>query len=76
ASARVAWLVSPDLQFSLLGQYDNFSDRLGANFRVKWIAQPGNEFYFIVNQGYDTTDRRLRPTGNDTSVKGTWTYRF
>ena len=76
ASARVAWLFSPDLQVSLLGQYDNFSDRLGANFRLKWIAQPGNEFYFIVNQGYDTTASRLRPTGNDTSLKGTWTYRF
>ncbi|MBI2515591.1 MAG: carbohydrate binding family 9 domain-containing protein [Opitutae bacterium] len=76
ATARVAYLFTPGLQLSLLGQYDNFSNQLGANFRVKWIVQPGNEFYFVVNQGYDATDGQLRPTRNDTSLKGVWTFRF
>lgn len=75
-SARMVYTFSPDLQLSLLAQYDNFSDELGVNFRTKWIVQPGNEVFFIVNQGYDLMDDHFRPTENETSLKGSWTYRF
>jgi len=75
-SARVSFTLNPDLQVSLLGQYDNLSKSLGVNFRVKWIVRPGNEFYFVVNQGYDTSADGYRPTAGDVSLKGTWTYRF
>lgn len=75
-SARASYTFSPDLQVSLLGQYDNLSAKLGVNFRVKWIVQPGNEVFFIVNQGYDTALDRFRPTQNDTSLKAAWTFRF
>lgn len=76
ASARAVYTFSPDLQLSLLGQYDNLSDQLGVNFRVKWIVQPGNEVFFIINQGYDTSLDRFRPTQNETSMKAAWTFRF
>ena len=75
-SARVSYTFSPDLQLSLLGQYDNISHQLGVNFRIKWIVQPGDEVFFIVNQGYDTSLDRFRPTQNDTSMKAAWTFRF
>ena len=74
--ARATYTFTPDLQVSLLAQYDNFSNQLGANFRVKWTVQPGNDVYFIVNQNYDTTTDNFRPTQNDTSLKGAWTIRF
>src|SRR5262249_47176752 len=74
--AKAVYTFSPDLQLSLLAQYDNFSNELGANFRVKWTMRPGNELFFIVNQGYDTTADRFRPTQNDLSLKGAWTRRF
>jgi hypothetical protein len=67
---------SPDLQLSLLAQYDNLSDSLGVNFRLKWIMQPGNEVFFVINQGYDTDRAGLRPISNETSLKGAWTHRF
>jgi len=73
---RAVYTFSPDLQLSLLGQYDNLSAELGFNFRVKWIVQPGNEVFFIVNQGYDTSLDRFRPVQNDTSLKAAWTFRF
>lgn len=76
ASARVVYFATPDLQFSLLGQHDNFSERLGVNFRVRWTVQPGNEVFLVVNQGYDTSLDRFRPTGNESSIKGAWTFRF
>ena len=76
ATAKLIYTQSPDLQFSLLGQFDNLSNSLGVNFRVKWIMQPGNEIFLVVNQGYDTTLDQIRPVQNDTSLKGAWTYRF
>ena len=76
ATARVVYTFNPDLQVSLFAQYDNISDSLGANFRVKCIVQPGNEVFFIVNQGYDTSLERFRPTETDTSMKAAWTFRF
>ena len=75
-SAKIACTFSPDLQLSLLGQYDNLSNSLGVNFRLKWIVAPGDEVFFIVNQGYDTTGDQIRPMQTDTSVKGAWTIRF
>jgi hypothetical protein len=39
-------------------------------------VQPGNDLYFVVNQGYDTNDNGYRPTTGDISAKGAWTYRF
>ena len=76
AAAKAVYTFSPDLQVSVLGQYDNLSAELGVNFRLKWIVQPGNEVFFIVNQGYDTSFDRFRPTENETSTKAAWTFRF
>ena len=75
-SVRASFTFSPDLQVSLLGQYDNISESLGVNFRIKWTLRPGNDFFLVVNQGYDTEDDRFRPTAGDVSLKGAWTYRF
>jgi hypothetical protein len=75
-SAKAVYTFSPDVQVSVLGQYDNLSEQLGVNFRLKWIVQPGNEVFFIVNQGYDTSLDRFRPTQNETSMKAAWTFRF
>ncbi len=75
-SAKAVYTFTPDLQLSLLTQYDNFSDQLGVNLRLKWVVQPGNEIFFVVNEGYDTSLDRFRPVQNDTSLKGAWTYRF
>ncbi|HEY9010496.1 MAG TPA: hypothetical protein VIN06_05725, partial [Devosia sp.] len=75
-SLRASFTFSPDLQISVLGQYDNISESLGVNFRIKWTVRPGNDFFLVLNQGYDTEDDRFRPTAGDVSVKGAWTYRF
>jgi hypothetical protein len=75
-SLRASFTFSPDLQVSLIGQYDNLSKSLGTNFRIKWTPTPGNDFYFVVNQGYDTSGDGFRPTAGDISIKGSWTCRF
>lgn len=75
-SAKAVYTFSPDLQVSLLGQYDNISESLGVNFRIKWTPKPGNDFYLVLNQGYDTEGDSFRPTAGELSLKGNWTYRF
>jgi len=75
-SAKAVVTFSPDVQVSLLAQYDNFSRELGVNARFRWIVQPGNEIFFIVNQGYDATSESIRPTASETSLKAAWTLRF
>ncbi len=76
---------SPDLSWSLLTQWDDVSDSLGINSRVRWIIQPGNEVFFVINHSMttaeDTTlaqDRnwRLRHVNTEVSVKVAWTFRF
>ncbi len=74
--AQAIYNFSPDLQLNLLAQYDNLSASVGVNFRIKWIVRPGDELFFIVNQGYDTSFDSFRPTANQTSLKGAWTIRF
>ena len=74
--AQAIYNFSPDLQFNLLAQYDNLSASVGVNFRIKWIVQPGNEIFFVVNQGYDTSFDRFRPTQNAAAMKAAWTFRF
>lgn len=74
--AKSVYNFSPDLQLSLLGQYDNLSETLGVNCRLKWVMQPGDEFFLVINQGYDTDRAGLRPLANETSCKGAWTYRY
>ena len=76
ASAKITYTFTPDLQLGLLGQYDNISESLGVNFRVKWTPRPGNDIYFVINQGYDTSLDQFRATTGDVTLKGTWTYRF
>lgn len=39
-------------------------------------AHAGNDFYLVLNQGYDTTGDSIRPMQGDVSLKGKWTFRF
>ena len=68
---------TPDVTWSTFVQYDNVSESMGVNSRFSWIVQPGNELFFVVNQGYDVDGLdRIRPTVTDVSTKVGWTFRF
>lgn len=75
-AARIVYSLSPDLQVSCLGQYDNVSETIGVNCRLRWTPTPGNEYYLVLNQGYDTAFNGLRPTDSQVAAKGVWTWRF
>lgn len=67
-SARLSW--------STLAQWDSVSDQIGINSRVRWIVKPGQDVFFVVNQGYDLIDGNLRSTRTETIAKVGMTIRF
>jgi len=66
---------TPDLSWISLVQYDNNSDSIGINTRIRWIIQDGREFFLVFNQGLDVSDG-IRSTKSEPLIKGLWTIRF
>jgi hypothetical protein len=76
--ARVSVNISftPDLSWNTFAQYDNLTDTIGINSRVRWIIVPGSEFFVVFNQdlltdGWSVTRGRTEPV-----AKLVWTFRF
>jgi hypothetical protein len=69
-SSQVNYSASPFLAFSNLIQYDNRSRNLSWQSRIRWTMQPGNDLFFVVNQGWihDVDDRRFRLDPHDTQL--------
>jgi hypothetical protein len=67
---------SPDLVWSLLGQYDNLSRSVGLNTRLRWTYAPGGDVFLVVNQGANVIDDRWDFTRTEMSTKvgATWRY--
>jgi len=74
--ARINVSFSPDLTWSNFIQYDNVSETVGLNSRVKWIIKPGNEVFFVVNQAVDVDDGAFDGIGTEITFKTGVTLRF
>ncbi len=58
-------------------QYDNISDRLGVNTRLRWIPQQGRELFLVMNYDFiDPGNRDFRSNVRDTTLKFNYTFRF
>jgi hypothetical protein len=78
-SLRADYSVTPFLTFFNLVQFDNESQNLGWQHRIRWIFRPGREMFIVFNQGwsrnqedhdgFDATDRSL-------AAKIQYTFRF
>jgi hypothetical protein len=73
--ARADVLFSPDLSWSNFIQWDDVSESLGFNSRVRWIVEPGNDLFFVVSQAFDT-DGTFATTSTEIVSKVVWTFRF
>ncbi len=71
---RVNLAISPDLFGSVYGQWNNEDDEVLLNFRVNWIPEPGTNFYFVVNQSFDTMDSGWRSTNTTVLTKIVWRF--
>ena len=59
-------------------QYDNFSDSVGLNSRLRWNPQAGEDLFVVINYNFDTegTFSRLSREKSEIALKYTKTFRF
>ncbi|MEQ8844134.1 MAG: DUF5916 domain-containing protein [Phycisphaerales bacterium] len=70
---------SPDVSWNNFVQYDNVSDSIGVNSRLRWIVSPGQEVFLVLNQSVNVDDGLLGAyeTGEtDLTFKVGMTIRF
>lgn len=66
---------TPDLAWITLVQWDNQSEDLGINSRLRWIIEDGREIFLVFNQDLDTQDR-IRVKSTEPLLKIFWSIRF
>jgi len=68
---------TPELSLQNLVQYDNESEQLGWQSRLRWIYSPGRDFFAIFGTTWQRTeDRSLVPTEQQLNFKIAHTLRF
>jgi hypothetical protein len=55
-SMRGSVQFTPDLSWDNTVQWDNRSDEVGLNSRVRWEFRPGQEFFVVYNEGFSVED--------------------
>ncbi|MBW2448693.1 MAG: hypothetical protein JRG83_22645 [Deltaproteobacteria bacterium] len=77
ARIRFDAMANPSLSWTTTFQYDNASESLGINSRIRWIVAPERELIFVVNQGFQHGDgRRLHSTVSELVAKIQWSFRY
>ncbi|NOX18344.1 MAG: carbohydrate binding family 9 domain-containing protein [Chlorobi bacterium] len=71
---RIDLAISPDLFGSVFGQWNNDDNEVLLNFRINWIPEPGTNFYFVVNQGFDTLNSGWHSTNTTVLTKLVWRF--
>jgi len=77
-NSAVQWTPTTNLLLTGDLQYDNVSEEIGINGRVRWTVQPGSDVYFVVNQSLAKVgpERRYESTAREAVAKVGWTWRF
>lgn len=71
---RIEYAVNPNLFGSLFSQWNSEDEEAIINFRLQWIPIIGADFFFIVNQAYDTSGASWKP--ERTTILGKLIWRF
>src|SRR5206468_851021 len=80
-SVRFNYAFNPLLTLSNLAQYDNDSNNVGLQSRIRWILRPGREIFLVFNQGWIREDDglgsiRYRAADRSIAAKAQYTLRF
>ena len=79
---RFNWSFTTRHALQVFGQYDNESDAIGLQARLRWILRPGAEFFLgYLHDWAETNDegsgaRRWRTLGRQSAIKGSYTSWF
>lgn len=69
--------INPDWAWLLFAQYDNVTDRLSINSRLRWLPRAGRELYFVINKGRQRLDDgSFQSTSDEYTLKAGYTLRF
>lgn len=79
---KLAYAWSPDLNLNLYLQYDNVSQNVGVNARLRWTVKPGTDLFVVWNHGWNNLpspgnpgDRYFVPAYDQVAVKFQYTWR-
>ncbi|MFT7302053.1 MAG: hypothetical protein ACI8UZ_000889 [Akkermansiaceae bacterium] len=77
-NSSLQWTPTTNLLLTGNLQYDNVSEEIGINARVRWTVKPGSDVYFVVNQSLAKVgpERRYENAGREAVAKMGWTWRF
>jgi hypothetical protein len=77
-TARIDYNFTANVSWATLTQYDNESRIAGLQSRFRWILQPGNDLFLVLNRGWYRTldDNRFEPSFDRASAKFQYTFRF
>jgi len=73
---RVVFNFSPDLTFTCFAQFDNQSQILGTNNRLRWTITPESELFFVVTYNWTTVASQFAPESYETVFKIQYELRF
>lgn len=73
---RVDFHFSPWASWLNLVQFDNESDLLGVQSRLRWILRPGSDLFVVASGGWLRQDGSLIPEDQDLTLKIAHTIRF
>ena len=67
---------STDLQLNSYVQYDNETNSVGTNTRVRWTFSPLGELFVVYNHNMTTFEDRFAFTDNQLLVKLQYAFRY
>ncbi len=73
---QLSLALNPDLSWLGLVQYDTVSDILSLNTRLRWIIEPGNDFFIIYNHNWLVRSDVFHSELREGRIKVRYTYRF
>ena len=76
--ARFESVLNLSRRLSLTGivQYDSVSDDAALNARLRWILEPGNELFLVLDQSWEVLAGSVAPQRTNATLKLGWTLRF
>lgn len=77
AMYRLDYSFTPFISLANFVQYDTDSRNVGLQSRLRWILQPGNEFFIVLNHNWQENDlNRFESAQTRFRVKLNYTFRF
>jgi hypothetical protein len=74
---RLDYAFTPFISLSNFVQYDTDSRNIGLQSRLRWILKPGNEFFVVLNHGWQENELdRFESAQTRFRIKLNYTFRF